>query len=478
MTDAGVGATVVVASAGPAVTRSPADVLRALVAFVVLAALLILQWLFDDTLLAFVSQVLSGLAAIPHWIVETVVVATRVLAVVVIVGGFVVTVVRGRWRMLLTVALAAAVTLGLVAVFDAIDETTPEPAVQFSHVFGQLDHGRFPTPVGIAVVAAVVTAAAPWLSRRWRRLGWLLVLGLVFTRIVGAPISFDTLRSALSGWFAGALALVILGGPTRRPSGAAVADGLAAVGVPLSRLEQASVDARGSTPYFATGTDGGPLFVKALGADERSADLLFRIYSAVQPRHLGDERPFSSLRRAVEHEALVAWAATRFGVRTPAVVGFATVDPNGFVLAYEAIAGKSLDRVDDRDFSDEMLGAAWTQIGILRQHRIAHRDLRLANVFLSDDGEVWMIDFGFSELAASDLLLATDLAEFLMATSLRVGPERAVNAARIVVGRDALATAPSRLKPYALSGATRTALKDRPALLDEVRTLVSQGGMT
>ena len=43
---------------------------------------------------------------------------------------------------------------------------------------------------------------------------------------------------------------------------------------------------------------------------------------------------------------------------------------------------------------------------------IAHRDLRLANVFLAADGVVWMIDFGFSELAASDLLMATDLASW------------------------------------------------------------------
>jgi undecaprenyl-diphosphatase len=468
------GTTVVVASAGPSVTRSPSDVLRALVAFVLLLVYLILQWLFGDTLLTFASQVLSGLAAIPHWIVETIVVGTRLLAVIVIVGGFFVTLFRSRWRMLLTVGFAAGVSLALVAIFDTINETTPAPAVTFSHVFGQLDDGRFPTPVGLAVAAAVVTAAAPWLSRRWRRLGWLMVFGLIATRILGAPISFDTIRSALAGWLSGAAALVVLGGPSRRPTGEAVAAGLAAVGVPLARLEQASVDARGSTPYFATGADGSPLFVKALGADERSADLLFRIYRTLQPRNLGDERPFSSLRRAVEHEALVAWAATRFGVRTPAVVGFATVEPNGFVLAYQAIAGKSLDRVDDDQFTDEMLAAAWTQIDLLRHHRIAHRDLRLANVFLSDDGEIWMIDFGFSELAASDLLLATDLAEFLMATSLRVGPERAVTAARIVVGRDALATAPSRLKPYALSGATRTALKERPALLDEVRSLVAQ----
>ena len=84
--------------------------------------------------------------------------------------------------------------------------------------------------------------------------------------------------------------VVLLGGPSRRPTGAAIADGLARVGVPLTRLEQASLDARGSTPYFAVGADGQKLFVKALGLDERSADLLFRMYRRIQPRDFGDEK--------------------------------------------------------------------------------------------------------------------------------------------------------------------------------------------
>ena len=49
------------------------------------------------------------------------------------------------------------------------------------------------------------------------------------------------------------------------------------------------------------------------------------------------------------------------------------------------------------------------------------------------DGRVWLIDFGFSELAASDLLLRNDLAELVASSSLKVGPERAVAAARAAV---------------------------------------------
>ncbi len=80
---------------------------------------------------------------------------------------------------------------------------------------------------------------------------------------------------------------------------------------------------------------------------------------------------------------------------------------------------------------------------------IAHRDLRLANIFLADDGVVWMIDFGFSEVAASDLLLRNDLAELVASSSLQIGAERATALALAAMGPDVLAGALTRLHPWA-----------------------------
>ena len=107
-------------------------------------------------------------------------------------------------------------------------------------------------------------------------------------------------------------------------------------------------------------------------------------------------------------------------------------------------------------------------MSLLRRHRIAHRDLRLANLFRADDGRVWMIDFGFSEIAASDLLLATDVAELVASSSVVVGSERAVAPALATVDHDLLVVAADRLEPWALSGATRAAMKQRPGALDDL----------
>jgi undecaprenyl-diphosphatase len=459
--------------------RSPADVLRLVVASVTVLLLLLLEWLAGGSLVRFFSDLFRGVDAVPHAAFDVVVIATRLLGVIVLVGGLARTLRRRRWRMLLTVAVAGVVAVGAFALADALVE--PERGAEQWTADETLDplatEGWLSTGA-VAAVSAMLTAAAPWVDRRWRRAAWALIVGLVFTTVLHGPVSFDSLLAWAVGWLSGAAVLVVGKAPSRRPTQDAVARGLSAVGLDLRTLEKAGVDARGSTPYFGVAADGSKLFVKALGTDERSADLLFRLYRSVLPHDLGDTRPFGSLQRSVEHEAFVALAAASLGVRTPPLRALAAAEPNGFVLAYEAIDGRSLDRLDPDDVSDDVLSACWDLVGLLRHHRIAHRDLRLANVFVGSDGRAWLIDFGFSEVAASDLLLANDVAELLVSSSLSVGPERAVAQAARSVDPATLAQARQRLRRWALSGATRSGLGDHPGLLDELRERLAVAGPT
>jgi undecaprenyl-diphosphatase len=74
------------------------------------------------------------------------------------------------------------------------------------------------------------------------------------------------------------------------------------------------------------------------------------------------------------------------------------------------------------------------------------------------DDDVWVIDFGFSEVAASDALLQHDVAEFLCSSAVIVGPARAVDNAVAVLGADVVAEAIPWIQPLAVSSATRAAL--------------------
>ena len=206
-----------------------------------------------------------------------------------------------------------------------------------------------------------------------------------------------------------------------------------------------------------------------LGRDERSADLMFRIYRFLRLKDVGDRGPFTSLQRMVEHEALVALYSNDLGILTPRLVVTTNVGDDGFLLAYERTAGDSLDRVDDEAITDEVLLSIWQSVAQMRRRRIAHRDLRLANVLLAPDGQPWLIDFGFAEIAATEQMLDTDVAELLSSTALKVGVTRAVDAAIAVIGKAAVASAAPRIQPLALSTATRKSLVARKPLCDELR---------
>jgi len=456
--------------------RSPVDVLRLAVATTLLVVLAAVGWWAGTSVSTFLADLFRGLDAIPSWLATAVVVATRLLATVAFLGGLAATILSRRMRLLLTIVGAGVLAAVLAYIVDHLIHTQAASLIDINGALGPVVDDEFPSIVGVATIAAMATAAAPWLARRWRRLATTLVIGTALSRFVTAPVSLGTVFALVIGWFSGSLVLVVFGGPVRRPDAEEVAAGLAQIGLVTATLEKASVDARGSTPWFATTTDGTRLFVKALGRDERSADLLFRTYRTIVPHDFGDERQFSSLRRTVEHEAMVAMAARELGVLTPPFVALATVDPDAFVLVYELIAGSSLDGVEPDRLDDAIIGQIWGQVALLRSRRIAHRDLRLANIFLGTDDRISIIDFGFSELAASDLLLATDLAELLASLTIAIGVDRSVQAAVAGVGAETVSTAADRLKAYALSGASRTAFGERPGLLDELRRRVASVG--
>jgi undecaprenyl-diphosphatase len=130
------------------------------------------------------------------------------------------------------------------------------------------------------------------------------------TRMVtGHEVPLDVLAAIALGGLVGSAGLLLIGRPSLRPDPPQLMRALARSGLEVLSLERAEVDARGSTPYLATLADGRRLFVKALGQDERDADLLFRAWRRLRLQNVGDEVPYSTLRRAVEHEALVSLKA-------------------------------------------------------------------------------------------------------------------------------------------------------------------------
>jgi undecaprenyl-diphosphatase len=438
--------------------RSPTSLLHLVVGVVTLLVGALVTWRFANTAAALNLDWEAVIDPLPTWLeaVPLVLVVAVLLLSPVVVN---VQLLRyRRWRLLLVVNVAAVVALVTSELLVAW--LTRDPPSLFPDAY--VVDGRTVTP-NDALLAAFVAAAVvglPYIGRSIRRLVVVVVALHLFSSLTfGEAPSVSWVLDVGIGITVGAAVALAVGTPDTRPDARSIIAALGRSGWRMAEVSPASVDARGSVPWFGTTEDGRRLFIKVLNQDNRSADLLFRVTRVLLLRNSGDERPPSSLRRAVEHEALVSLKATADGIRTPSLEAVSEVGADAMLLAYGAIDGDSLDRVPDEALDDDTLDAIWRQVADLRAAGIAHRDLRLANVFLGSDGRVQLIDFGFAELAASDLLLETDVAELLGSTTTKVGTARAVAAAIRVLGRDAVADALPRLQPYALGSATRTALR-------------------
>ena len=230
------------------------------------------------------------------------------------------------------------------------------------------------------------------------------------------------------------------------------------------------MEAKGSRPFFAVTDDGRHLFIKALGSDQRDADLLYRAYRFARLRDVGDTRPAASLIQAVEHQALVGMMAEHAGVRVPRVDRVIKAADGTALLAMERVDGSALDRLPAERISDEVLQRLWAEVNRLHRAGIAHRALRAANVMVDDAGQPWLTDFSFSDLTATQRHKDLDLAELMASLAVLVGADRAVSGATAVIGTQEVAAAAPLLQPLALSAATRHSIARHQGLLAKTRS--------
>lgn len=447
----------VTVAAAPRYVRSPVYVLRALLGAVLLAGGFIATVLFENALIGLFKDSSDMVASWPDWIEDLPVAVLAVAAATLGIGINLWLIATRRWRRLVVINVAAvasllaheaatelALTLATSNVLEeALALDTPGAAL-----------GRF-----FPTLIAVVTIALPWVQRRlrlWAAAGTALY-GLALAFFAVSPPLLLVLDVGL-GILIGAAMGLAFKTPNMAPTHADLTAALDQCGVEALELAPAAVDARGSSPWFATTSDGQRLFIKVLSSSHRAADLLYRLYRWVRYRQAGDRRPYTSLRRAVEHEALGSLQASNRGIPTPRFMAIADVGGDGMMLTYQAIDGRSLDSVPAEALTDSLLDEVWQLIAELHDSGIAHRDLRLANIFLTDEGQMQLIDFGFSELSADESHRALDVAEALASTAGVVGTDRAVAAAARAIPLPALGYAAAWIQPQAVSSATKATL--------------------
>ena len=185
------------------------------------------------------------------------------------------------------------------------------------------------------------------------------------------------------------------------------------------------------------------------------------MYRAARFRDIGQDRPFRSLRSAVEHEALCALKAHSDGVPTARLAVVAEFPPNAMMMAFDARSRVSLSELEPSRRTPQLLESVWAIVDALQRSHTVHRRLNADALWVDDDGAVVLVGFGSASLGVVGSALSTDVAEVLAATAAPLGVQRAVEAAVAGVGPAAVAAALPRLQPLALTPRTQSRRQGR-----------------
>ena len=442
--------------------RRPADLLLAVFAFVVVAAVLgsIRALPLGSTEAA--DDVSRWLLHIPRWL-------SYAAAVVAGVGSFVLVVVslvvllRDQWRDALNAVAAGAVGAAaavIATVIWRVENATVERAVL---------HGSNPSTfvVDTALVAFVVGTDLSRLShwkQWWPRAGAALLLsGLA----VGTLTPFAVVIVASGGLMIGWVVRWLLGAASVLPGMAELTGWLARRGVQTTDL---SVAGPSRARLDGTLADGTRIRVHLSGRDTRGSGLARQLWALARLRPAVAGHVALGSRSQVEQLALACFLAQQASVVSPAVRLLGEMPGETLVLVTTIPGGGPAAEETSSEAEARLSGATALFAALRRLHGtgVAHRDVRPGNVFMSGQ-RAGFCSLDAAEPGSSELARRLDLVQALATLAAASGPADAVSALRAGYGPvDEIAVA-AVVQPVALTPWGWRAARAATGSLNEIR---------
>ncbi|MEK0991987.1 lysylphosphatidylglycerol synthase transmembrane domain-containing protein [Mycobacterium ulcerans] len=343
--------------------------------------------------------------------------------------------------------------------FDLSEKLTTLPA-QF------LDDPRW-----IAMVAAVLTVSGPWLPARWRHWWWGLLLAFVPTHLViSAIVPAGSLLGLAVGWFVGALVVLAVGTPALEVPLEGAVRAMAKRGFAVSMLTV--VRPGGAGPLVLAATSPDPecrAAIELYGPHQRSGGALRQLWWKLRLRGSETAPLQASMRRAVEHRALMAIAIGEAGVANTSTIALAALDREWTLYAHNPVRGTPLDECT----AQTPVGRVWESLRTLNDYQISHGDLRCHEITVDED-KVLFGGFGNAEYGATDAQLQSDIAQLLVTTSALYGAQPAVSAAIEAFGKDTILMASRRLTKSAVPKRIRESVANAKTVIAGARTEVKR----
>lgn len=325
-------------------------------------------------------------------------------------------------------------------------------------------------PRWIAMLAAVLTVSGPWLPARWRRWWWALLLAFVpIHLVVSAIVPARSLLGLAVGWFVGALTVLVVGTPALEVPLDGAIRALSRRGFLVHALTVVRPAGHGPLELSATDESDSVAVVELYGPNQRSGGALRQVWRWLKLRGSETGPLQASLRRAVEHRALMTIAIGDLGVANTTSMAVAGLERGWTLYAHTPPRGTALDEAAE----DGLVTSVWGSLGVLHRHQISHGDLRRKEITV-DGGKTLFGGFGNSEYGASDEQLQSDIAQLLMTTTDKFGAEAAVRAAIDALDKDTVLTASRRLTKSALPKRIRSSVDDPKALMTAARDEVKK----
>ena len=324
-------------------------------------------------------------------------------------------------------------------------------------------------PRWIAMLAAVLTVSGPWLPARWRRWWWTLLLAFVpIHLVVSAVVPARSLLGLAVGWFVGALVVLVVGTPALEVPLDGAVRAMAKRGFVVSGLTV--VRPAGPGPLILSAASEDPdatAVIELYGPHQRSGGALRQLWGKLRLRETETAPLQASMRRAVEHRALMAIAIGDVGVANTSTIGVAALDRGWTLYAHKPVRGIPINECAQTT----PVARVWEALRSLHDHQISHGDLRSKMITVTD-GAVLFGGFGSAEYGATDAQLNSDIAQLLVTTSALYDAESAVGAAIEAFGKDAVLTASRRLTKSAVPAPIRDSLADAGAVIADSRAEV------
>lgn len=382
-----------------------------------------------------------------------------------------VSLVLGRqWKLLGAYAAAALITMLSLSI-TANGIAAPKWHFDLSDRLSSQLSQFLDDPRWIGMLAAVLTVSGPWLSRRLRRWWWTLLLAFVpIHLVVSAVVPARSLLGLAAGWFVGALVVWIVGTPALEVPLDGAVRALARRGFVVSAFTV--VRPAGAGPLMLDAASQDPdssAVVELYGPNQQSGGAVRQVWRKLRLRSNETAPLQTSMRRAVEHRALMAIAIGDLGLASTSTMSVAALDRGWTLYAHNRKRGTALDQSTD----ETTVGRVWNALRPLHDHQISHGDLRGKEITV-EDGAVLFGGFGNAEYGATDAQLQSDIAQLLVTTTALYDAESAVTAAIEAFGRDAVLTASRRLTKAAVPSRVRDAVPDAKAVMTAARDEVKR----